>query len=216
MRARASQVISPGCFHHWPVTIYDQKLRSSHALSVVSRQANRLCELIQALPADRIEAIGDVLIETWRGGRQVFVVGNGGSAATASHIACDLGRIEVAGSTFRVSSLADNTALLSALANDIGYEHVFVEQLRPQLAGGDALISISASGRSPNVLAAMRLARERQATTLALLGFDGGDAIHLADEHVLVCSDHFGLVEDVHLAVNHLLVAYLRERLSEA
>lgn len=212
----ACHVIAAGCSYYAPVTIHDERRRSPHALSVVSRQANRLCELIEELPADRIEAIGDVLIQTWRRGRQVFVVGNGGSAATASHIACDLGRIEAAGSTFRVSSLGDNTALLSALANDIGYEHVFVEQLRPQLAAGDALISISASGRSPNVLAAMRLARERQALNLALLGFDGGGAIHLADEHVLVRSDDYGLVEDVHLAVNHLLVVYLRERLSEA
>lgn len=204
-------------FYHGCVASDEVTPPAPHALSVVSRQANRLRELIEELPADRVEAMGDALLRTWHRGRQVFVVGNGGSAATASHVACDLGRIEAAdGATFRVSSLVDNTALLSCLANDLGYEHVFVEQLRPQLAAGDALISISASGRSPNVLAAMRLARERRATNLGLLGFDGGEAIHLADEHVLVRSDHFGLVEDVHVAVNHLLVSYLRERLSQA
>lgn len=192
----------------------DEMRPTSLALALLSRQASRLRDLIDELPAERIAAMGEVLYAVWRDGRQVFVIGNGGSASTASHVACDLGRIEHPRSTFRVAGLADNVALLSALANDLGYEHVFVEQLRPQLRAGDALVSISASGRSPNVLAAMRFAREQGATNLALLGFDGGDAIHLADEHVLVASDEYGLVEDVHLAVNHLLVAYLRERVN--
>jgi len=115
------------------------------------------------------------------------VVGNGGSASTASHMACDLSKNTLAGNRprFRVMSLTDNVALMSALANDVGYEHVFKEQLVNLIRTGDVLIVLSGSGNSPNVLEAMRYARERSATVIAFLGFDGGEAAELAD-HAIV------------------------------
>jgi D-sedoheptulose 7-phosphate isomerase len=172
---------------------------------------------IDALPVDRIAAIGEILYGAYRHNKHVFIIGNGGSAATASHMACDLGMNTIAPNRprFRVVSLTDNTPLLSALANDIGYDRIFVEQLTNLIRPGDVLISISGSGRSPNIVEAMRYARARSATNIALLGFDGGEAIELADEHVLVPSSEYGIVEDLHLVIDHMLTAYFKERVAE-
>jgi D-sedoheptulose 7-phosphate isomerase len=117
---------------------------------------------------------------------------------------------------FRILSLTDNVPLLSALANDVGYEHVFSEQLVNLVRPGDVLISISGSGRSPNILEAMRYARARAATNIALLGFDGGDALALADEYVLISNADYGLIEDMHMILVHALTGYFKQRLELA
>ena len=114
---------------------------------------------------------------------------------------------------FRVMSLTDNVALMSALANDVGYEHVFKEQLVNLIRTGDVLIVLSGSGNSPNVLEAMRYARKRSATVIAFLGFDGGEAAELADHAIVAPTDNYGLIEDVHLILNHALTSYFRGRL---
>jgi D-sedoheptulose 7-phosphate isomerase len=114
---------------------------------------------------------------------------------------------------FRILSLTDNTPLLTALGNDLGYHRVFSEQLANLIRAGDVLVSISGSGRSPNVLEAMRCARERAATNVALLGFDGGEARELADEHVLVPSDDYGVIEDIHMILVHALTGYFKRQL---
>lgn len=178
---------------------------------------NRLKAAIDQVPVDRVEAIGEVLYRAYRHGKQVFVVGNGGSAATASHMACDLGKNTISANRprFRVLSLNDNVPLLSALANDVGYEHVFSEQLKNLIRPGDVLISISASGNSPNILQAMAYARSRAATNIALLGFDGGKAAALADEYVLAPISDYGIVEDIHMILDHVLTEYFRARLDE-
>jgi D-sedoheptulose 7-phosphate isomerase len=116
---------------------------------------------------------------------------------------------------FRVMSLNDNTAILTALANDLGYENVFSEQLQNLIRPGDLLIAISASGNSANVLKAVRYARQQSAEVGCLLGFDGGDAARLSDLAIVVPSDHYGVVEDVHLIINHILVDYFKSRLAE-
>src|SRR5262245_6943316 len=154
----------------------------------VAAYLDRLKAAIDQLPLDRIEAVGEILYRAYRHDKQVFIVGNGGSAATASHLACDLGKNTISATRrrFRVTSLNDNMPLVSALANDLGYEHVFSEQLKNLIRPGDVLISISGSGNSPNIIRAMQYARERAATNVALLGFDGGHALQLADEHVLI------------------------------
>jgi D-sedoheptulose 7-phosphate isomerase len=105
---------------------------------------------------------------------------------------------------------------MTALANDLGYEHVFSEQLTNLVQAGDVLIVVSASGNSPNVLQAMRYARSRSAEVVGLLGFDGGAAAALSDITLIVPSDHYGVIEDVHLIINHILVDYFKIRLSEA
>jgi D-sedoheptulose 7-phosphate isomerase len=182
---------------------------------VVENYLSRLKEAIDSIPVDRVEAVGDALYRAYRLNKQVFIIGNGGSAATASHMACDLGKNTIAmhRPRFRVLSLNDNIALLSALANDVGYDHVFSEQLTNLIRPGDVLISITGSGNSPNIVRAMEYARSRAATNIALLGFDGGRALHLADEYVLVPVEDYGLVEDIHMVLDHILTEYFQSRL---
>jgi D-sedoheptulose 7-phosphate isomerase len=177
----------------------------------------RLRLVVEQLPVERIAAIGDVLFDAYRDGKQVFVAGNGGSAATASHMACDLGKTTVRPNQrrLRITCLNDNVPLLTALANDAGYEHVFSEQLVSLIGAGDVLIVLSGSGRSPNILEAIRYARSRSATVIALLGFDGGEAVELADECVLVPSEEYGLIEDLHLILDHVLTGYVAHRIGQ-
>ena len=181
----------------------------------VSDYVDRLKYAIDQVPHDRVAAMGEILYRAYRHNKQVFIVGNGGSAATASHMACDLGKNTISPNRprFRVLSLNDNVALVSALANDLGYEHVFSEQLKNLIRPGDVLISITGSGNSPNILRAMEYARERAATNIALLGFDGGRALALADEYVLVPVHDYGVVEDLHMVLDHILTEYFRVRL---
>ncbi|HEX4108397.1 MAG TPA: SIS domain-containing protein [Solirubrobacteraceae bacterium] len=175
----------------------------------------RLHHAIAALDEERVEAVGEILFRAYQHGRQVFIVGNGGSAATASHMACDLAKNTVAAHRrrFRVISLTDNVPLLTALGNDVGYDAVFTDQLVSLIQPGDVLIAISGSGQSENVLSAMRYSRLRSATVVALLGMSGGEAMRLADETILVASDHYGVIEDMHLILNHMLVDYFQSKL---
>ena len=176
---------------------------------------DRLKAAIDRVPIERVEAMGEILYRAYRHNKHVFIVGNGGSAATASHMACDLGKNTISPNRprFRVISLNDNMALLSALANDVGYDKVFSEQLKNLIHPGDVLISISGSGNSPNILRAMEYARSRAATNIALLGFDGGKAVALADEYVLVPVRDYGIVEDIHMILDHVLTEYFQSRL---
>jgi D-sedoheptulose 7-phosphate isomerase len=176
----------------------------------------RLRRVVDELPVERIEAVGDLLFDAYQQGKQVFLVGNGGSAATASHMACDLGKSTIRPNLprLRITSLNDNVPLLTALANDVGYEHVFSEQLVNLIVAGDVLVVLSGSGRSPNILEAIRYARSRSATVIALLGSDGGEVVDLADEHVVVPSEEYGLIEDVHMILGHLMADYFKQRLT--
>lgn len=177
----------------------------------------RLTHALDEIPRELVVALGEALFRAYRDGKQVFILGNGGSSSTASHMAADLAKNTIAPNMkrFRIFSLNDNAAVMTALANDLGYENVFVEQLTNLVQAGDVLIAVSASGNSLNVLKAMRYARGRSAEVVGLLGFDGGAAAALADIPLVVPSDHYGVVEDAHLILNHVLVDYFRERLAE-
>lgn len=177
----------------------------------------RLRAAMDSLPREQLTALGETLLRAYRNNKQVFLLGNGGSSSTASHMAADLAKNTIGPNMrrFRIVSLNDNAAIVTALANDLGYENVFSEQLTNLVQAGDVLIVVSASGNSPNVLKAMRYARSRSAEVVGLLGFDGGTAATLADIPLIVPSDHYGVVEDVHLIVNHILVDYFRTHLAE-
>src|SRR5438270_11096251 len=177
----------------------------------------RLHTAVDALPRERLVELGESLYRTYRNGQQVFTLGNGGSASTASHMAADLAKNTISANMrrFRVLSLNDNQSLLTALANDLGYEHGFSEQLKNLIRAGDLLIAISASGNSPNVINAIRYAQTQCAEAVGILGFQGGEAARLADLSIIVPSDHYGIIEDVHLIINHILVDYFRGRLAE-
>ena len=147
-------------------------------------------------------------------GKQVFVCGNGGSSSTASHMANDLGKgaSQSGGAPFKIIALTDNVAWMTALANDMSYEDVFVEQLRNFASAGDVLLAISGSGNSPNVLKAVELATERGLTTVGWTGFDGGRLATMVDLSIVVGSHHMGRVEDVHVVLMHLVCYYFMEQ----
>lgn len=146
--------------------------------------------------------------------RQIFIVGNGGSAGTASHMACDLAKTVLGKKPdrkkrrFRVMSMTDNVPLITALGNDFGYEHVFTEQLILFARRGDLLVVITGSGNSPNIIKAVKMAREMGMRTAGMLGFDGGQALPLLDAPVLISDFSYGFVEDLHMVLDHLATAF--------
>jgi D-sedoheptulose 7-phosphate isomerase len=177
---------------------------------------DRLLKTLDGMPVDAIASLSDLLYRAYSDGKQVFTLGNGGSASTASHMAADLGKNTIGPNMrrFRIMSLNDNIPLLTALSNDLGYENMFAEQLQNLIQPGDVLIVLTGSGKSPNVLRAMEYARSRSAEVAALLGFDGGPAMELADLSVLIDSSDYGVIEDAHLIINHILVEHFRQRLA--
>lgn len=178
----------------------------------------RLERAIDGIPRERLAALAETLLGAYRNDKQVFTIGNGGSSSTASHIAADLAKNTTGPNMrrFRITSLNDNAAIVTALANDLGYEHVFSEQLMNLIRAGDVLIAVSASGNSPNVVNAIRYAQQQSAHVAALLGFDGGIAATLADNAIIVPSRDYGIVEDLHLVINHILVEHFRAYLAHA
>jgi D-sedoheptulose 7-phosphate isomerase len=147
-------------------------------------------------------------------GGQVFVIGNGGSAATASHLATDLAKTaERSGKPLlRSMSLTDNVPFMTAIANDLGYDEVFVRQMRNYLKRGDVVIIISGSGNSPNVVKAAKFARSVGARTVGMTGFTGGQLRKLVDVCLHVESEQYGVIEDLHMAVGSILAFYLKQR----
>lgn len=187
--------------------------KSSGLAEYASRYALYLADLLAELDCEAIERVGRLFEETRLNGRTIFLIGNGGSASTASHFANDLGlgtRVR-GGKAYRAISLADNVAFLTAAGNDLGYETVFVEQLKTLLTRGDVVVGISASGNSPNVVKAIEFAKEHGAITVGLTGFDGGKLKKIVDEsiHIDTLKGDYGPVEDLHLMLDHLLSSYL-------
>lgn len=163
------------------------------------------------------EAIG-VLQEARMQGRKVFIMGNGGSASTATHFVCDLAKnTRRAGLPhFRVIGLTDNMAIFSAYANDEGYESVFAQQLANLIDPGDVVIGISASGNSPNVLNGMLEAQKHGAVTMAFTGFDGGRLGPMVDLNLHVRSNIIEHVEDIHLVLEHIIVLTIKQQPQQA
>jgi D-sedoheptulose 7-phosphate isomerase len=183
-------------------------------MSDITNYLDQICRVLQDLPHDEIARIADILAQARVEGRQIFIMGNGGSAATASHFACDLGKgtIEPGKPRFRVIALTDNMSLFSALANDWGYDGVFAEQLDSLGQPGDVAIGISGSGNSENVLRAMDLARGRGLTTIGFTGFGGGRLKDKVDVCLLVDCQIIEQIEDAHLVLEHLICTALRQR----
>lgn len=174
-----------------------------------------LGEVTRKMPTALIVRVAELLIECQRRTGTIFVFGNGGSAATASHWACDLskGTRTNGKPTFRVMALNDNVPLLTAWANDTSYDRVLAEQLVALVRPGDVVIAISASGNSPNVVRAVDAATEAGATTIALTGRSGGQLRRRVDLNIRVPSDSIEQVEDAHLMLAHSVTFAVRERL---
>lgn len=166
-----------------------------------------VADILGRLDAAAIGRVMDHLAAAKERDAHIYILGNGGSAATSSHFANDLAAL----GGVRVSSLSDSAAVLSAIGNDFGFEHVFERQLEGRLREGDVVFAISVSGNSPNVLRAARLARASGAVCLAFVGFDGGELARLAQDHVLVPSQagEYGPVEGVHVICEHIVSNFL-------
>ena len=176
-----------------------------------------LKQALDSLPMDAVEKLVVLLEQAYHDRRQVFLMGNGGSGSTASHIACDLNKGVCAGleKRYRVICLNDNLPMLMAYANDLSYEDVFVEPLKNFLQPGDLVIGISGSGNSPNVLKAIAFANQRGARTVGLSGFDGGKLARLVETPLVVPVNDMQKIEDVHLTIFHVAMQYLYARLQK-
>ena len=181
----------------------------------IQEYISHLQGVLERLSLDDVRQSIDLVMEAYRADRQIFIIGNGGSASTASHIANDLSKgTSLPGiRRFRAMSLTDNVATMTAWSNDVCYEDVFVEQLKNLVNPGDLLIGISASGNSENIIRAVRHAKSIGCKTIGWTGFGGGKLQQLADVSVVVDSHDYGPVEDVHLILNHILHAWIRKEL---
>lgn len=174
----------------------------------------RAVEQWDALDLDALARVAAVIEEAQSKGRFVWVCGNGGSAASAAHVGCDFGKTasRPGAKALKAVSLSDNTAFMTAIGNDLSFDETFSRQLENVASAGDVVILITGSGNSPNLLRAAELARARKAKVVGLLGFDGGKLKPLCDEFLLIPSDQYGVIEDMHMSVAHVLTFYLKQK----
>jgi D-sedoheptulose 7-phosphate isomerase len=183
-------------------------------METVTNYIALLQETIDQLPKEKIARVIDLLHSARFSGRQVFIMGNGGSASTASHFVCDLSKNtrHEGWPRYKVIGLSDNMAVFSAYANDEGYENVFCEQLVNLLLPDDIVIAISASGNSRNVVSAIQYAKSQNAFTIGFTGFDGGILGTLVDINLHINSNIIEHVEDLHLVLEHMIIKSLKEQ----
>ena len=177
-------------------------------LSKIKNYLDMLQDTLSAIPIEEIGDFVDTIERAYAEGKQVFLFGNGGSAATASHLACDLQK-GVAGfveQKFRVLSLNDCIPIMTAWANDTDYSNVFARQLETFVSPGDVVIGISASGNSTNVLEAIEVGNEKGAVTYGVTGYEGGKLVGLAKKSLVVRCDNMQVIEDVHLILGHIVM----------
>jgi D-sedoheptulose 7-phosphate isomerase len=179
-----------------------------------------LYQCLQKLDHETVLAAVRILDRAYHAKAKIFLIGNGGSACTASHLATDLTKTirgvpaNPAVSGFRAMALMDNVGLLTAWANDESYDSIFAEQLRQLAQPGDVLVAISGSGNSKNIISAVRVARGMGVQVIGLLGKGGGQVRELADVAVITPSDDYGVIEAVHLAIGHSIARYFRSRIA--
>lgn len=178
---------------------------------------SREIETIQKLDVDEIAAAVQAIVDAYERGATIYVFGNGGSAATASHFVCDFnkGICENLDKKFNLICLSDNTPMITAIANDISYDEIFRFQLRGKLKASDLIIAISGSGNSPNVIHAVEYAKEVGATVVGLTGYSGGKLRQLADYHMHVDVNDIKIAEDIHMMFDHMMYRILSEVLGQ-
>lgn len=171
---------------------------------------------LASLRKEKIELIIDLLVAAYKKDRKVFVLGNGGAASTASHMACDLGKgtlqriYDDTEKRFKVISLTDNVALMTAFANDLSFDDIFIQQLRNLIETDDIVIALSGSGNSRNAIKAVEYAKSCGAITIGILGFKtGGELGKIVDYSIIIESTNYGPIEDVQLVINHMIAAWI-------
>jgi D-sedoheptulose 7-phosphate isomerase len=178
---------------------------------IIKSYIERLRYLLSELDIEVIASIIDAM-ESLHGKGKIYIIGNGGSAATASHMANDLsGGLKLRDiRNFDVESLSDNSSLCTAIANDIGYENIFYAQIKNKITSNDMLIAISCSGNSDNIIKAVEYAKEKGSIVVGLTGFSGGKLKPLSDISYHIDSDNgeYGLVEDLHMIIDHIIYTY--------
>jgi D-sedoheptulose 7-phosphate isomerase len=174
----------------------------------------RATTAFQRIPFAQVEKLAHELLDCWRTGRQVFLLGNGGSAANAVHLANDFiyGISKKLGSGLRVNALSANASVVTCIGNDVGYEAIFEYQLAVLARPGDVVIALSGSGNSENVVRALAYARSAGLRSYGILGFDGGRSLPLVDCAIHVPVSDMQISEDIQVLVGHMLVQWLFER----
>ena len=192
---------------------HDDSQQKSSSAEFARRYVDRLIRVLRRLDYEAVDRVIDLFLDARSRGNAIFFLGNGGSAATADHFANDLG---VCASPegiipFRAISLTSNSALITCLGNDLGYEYIFSGQLRSLMRPGDVVVGISASGNSPNAVKALEYAAANGGIAVALVGFDGGIMKNIASHviHIETEKGEYGPVEDVHMVLDHLISTYL-------
>ena len=172
-----------------------------------------LTEHIQKLDTAAFQGFIEILLAAYRQEKQVFIIGNGGSAATANHFVCDFGKNAVQGNKrrFRILSLCDNIEKITAFGNDISFDEIFRQQLINLMNEGDAVIALSASGNSPDLVRALEYAMEKKGHIVALAGFGGGKIAPMAEVSVVTDMTSYERIEDLHLMILHMVVCFMKE-----
>ena len=178
-----------------------------------------LSKVLESIDQNEIDKLGQAFESAREDGNTIFVAGNGGSSTTATTMANDIG-FDILKKTgvdkaFRILSLVDNNSVVTAIANDVGYENIFINQLKIHYRAGDSIILISASGNSPNILKAAEWVKDKGGAIIGFLGFTGGKLIDLCDVKIHVQSEpgEYGPVEDAHLIMNHILAHWFQNKL---
>lgn len=168
-------------------------------------------KIVERVSCERLEMVFSILRDKLQNENRIYCAGNGGSAAIAAHLCCDWAKgTRMAGEpSLMVHSLMENTSLLTALANDIGYEEAVSQQLELYAKPGDAVVLLSCSGNSPNMVRAAQTARRLEVDTISFTGFDGGRLLTLSDVNVHIPIENYGMVEDCHQMLMHVLAQYL-------
>ncbi len=176
-------------------------------MSFPAQYKSNLLQALDTIDLSKVESLIEVFAKARDEGRTIFVCGNGGSAATANHIACDIVKGASYGrdKRFRIMALSEQIPTITAYANDVGYEEVFAEPLKNFASPDDVLMILSGSGNSPNIIRALEVANEIGCYSVALTGRDGGKAAPLADLNVHVADNHMGRIEDSHMIICHML-----------
>lgn len=175
---------------------------------------DNLCRVLQGLPFNNLAKVLEILEKAFVEGRHIFLAGNGGSAATASHMANDLlkGVTKNGESGLRAIALSDNVSLVTAIANDESFSEIFARQLKVLGQAGDVLVVFSGSGNSANIVSVVETAKRLHLITIGFLGMGGGQVGKIVDVSVIVPSNEYGPVEDVHMVFDHLVTSYLSYR----
>jgi len=174
---------------------------------------NKYAEAIASIDSDKLDKASELLTTVYQEKKILYVCGNGGSASISNHLACDHGKLVATDTQLspKIHSLASNVAVLTAIANDVSYDDVFINQLKLLAEAGDVLMTISASGDSQNVVSVAQWARDFGLDVICLTGFSGGRTAKIATVNIHVEADNYGIIEDAHQSVMHLLGQYIRQ-----